>query len=70
MAEFLRHYFLQTGFAWAVAGGMASVMLSGLGSARGIRIAGAQAGGGMVEQHPVILTGGGIPIEATARTFQ
>ncbi len=50
MAEFLRHYFLQTGFAWAVAGGMASVMLSGLGSARGIRIAGAQAGGVLSEQ--------------------
>lgn len=50
MAEFVRHYFLQTGFAWAVAGAMAAVMFACLGSARGIRIAGSQAGGVLSEQ--------------------
>jgi V/A-type H+-transporting ATPase subunit K len=50
MIEFLRQYFLQSGFAWAVAGAMAAVMFSGMGSARGIRIAGAQAGGVLSEQ--------------------
>ena len=50
MIEFLRQYFLQSGFAWAVAGAMAAVMFSGVGSARGIRIAGAQAGGVLSEQ--------------------
>jgi V/A-type H+-transporting ATPase subunit K len=50
MIEFLRHYFLQTGFAWSAAGAMAAVMFSGIGSAKGIRIAGAQAGGVLSEQ--------------------
>lgn len=50
MTDFIRHYFLETGFGWAVAGAMASVMLSGIGSAKGIRIAGAQAGGVLSEQ--------------------
>ncbi|MEI6633207.1 MAG: V-type ATP synthase subunit K [Chlamydiota bacterium] len=50
MVEFLNHYFLQTGFAWTVAGAMAAVMFSGLGSAKGIRIAGSQAGGVLSEQ--------------------
>ena len=30
MTDFIRHYFLETGFGWAVAGAMASVMLSGI----------------------------------------
>ncbi len=50
MTDFIRHYFLETGFGWAVAGAMASVMLSGIGSAKGIRIAGSQAGGVLSEQ--------------------
>ena len=50
MVALSSHYLLQTGFAWAVAGAMASVMLSGLGSAKGIRVAGAQAGGVLSEQ--------------------
>ncbi len=50
MTELLRHYFLQSGYAWAIAGAMAAVMLGGVGSAKGIRIAGAQAGGVLSEQ--------------------
>jgi V/A-type H+-transporting ATPase subunit K len=49
MDEFLRHYFLQTGLGWTIAGAMAAVMLGGMGSARGIRIAGAQASGVLSE---------------------
>ncbi|MCX6354965.1 MAG: V-type ATP synthase subunit K [Candidatus Aureabacteria bacterium] len=50
MVEFLRHYFLETGFAWAVAGAMAAAMLACVGSARGIRISASQAGGVLSEQ--------------------
>lgn len=50
MVEFVRHYFLHTGFVWAVAGAMAAVMFACLGSARGIRLAGSQAGGVLSEQ--------------------
>jgi V/A-type H+-transporting ATPase subunit K len=50
MEEFLRVYFLQTGAGWMVIGGMSAVMLGGIGSAKGIRIAGAQAGGVLSEK--------------------
>lgn len=50
MIEFLHRYFLEGGYAWAVAGAMAAVMLGGVGSAKGIRIAGSQAAGVLSEQ--------------------
>lgn len=50
MIEILHRYFLEGGYTWAVAGAMAAVMLGGVGSAKGIRIAGAQAGGVLSEQ--------------------
>jgi V/A-type H+-transporting ATPase subunit K len=46
----MQQYFTQAGFMWAVAGAMAAVMFAGVGSAKGIRIAGAQAGGVLSEQ--------------------
>ena len=48
--ELIDQYFLQTGLGWAVAGAMAAVMLGGLGSARGIRIAAGQAAGVLSEK--------------------
>ncbi|MCX6357049.1 MAG: V-type ATP synthase subunit K [Candidatus Aureabacteria bacterium] len=50
MIDFLRHYFLETGFACAAAGAMAAVMFACVGSAKGIRIAGSQAAGVLSEQ--------------------
>jgi len=50
MSELVRYYFLQSGYAWALAGAMAAVMFGGVGSARGIRTAGAQGGGVLSEQ--------------------
>jgi V/A-type H+-transporting ATPase subunit K len=50
MSDILRQYFLQSGYAWALAGAMAAVMFGGIGSARGIRIAGGQGGGVLSEQ--------------------
>jgi len=46
----LKAYFVQTGFGWAMIGAMAAVMFGGMGSARGIRIAAAQAAGVLSEQ--------------------
>jgi len=48
--ELIYQYFLQSGLGWAVAGAIAAVMLGGVGSARGIRIAGAQAAGVLSEK--------------------
>jgi V/A-type H+-transporting ATPase subunit K len=50
MSEFIRQYFLHTGVGWAVAGAMFAVMLGCVGSARGIRIASAQAAGVLSEK--------------------
>ena len=48
--EVIRQYFLQGGLGWAVAGAMAAVMLAGVGSARGIRVAAGQAAGVLSEK--------------------
>jgi len=48
--EFVRQYFVQTGLGWAVAGAMFAVMFACMGSARGIRLAAAQAAGVMSEK--------------------
>ena len=48
--EFVRQYFVQTGLGWAVAGAMLAVMFACMGSARGIRLAAAQAAGVMSEK--------------------
>ncbi len=50
MEAWLNVYFLQTGMGWAVMGGILAVMFGGVGSAKGIRIAGAQAGGVLSEK--------------------
>ncbi|MFO7899288.1 MAG: V-type ATP synthase subunit K [Planctomycetota bacterium] len=50
MAEFWQVYFLETGLGWAILGAIAAVMLGGIGSAKGIRIAAAQGAGVMSEQ--------------------
>jgi len=50
MEEFFMNYFVHTGLGWAVAGAMLCVMLGGWGSARGLRISGAQAAGVMSEK--------------------
>jgi V/A-type H+-transporting ATPase subunit K len=50
MEQFLTVYFLETGLGWAVLGGIAAVMLGGVGSAKGIRIAAAQGAGVMSEK--------------------
>jgi V/A-type H+-transporting ATPase subunit K len=43
-------YFLQTGMGWAIFGGILAVMLGGIGSAKGIRIAAVQGAGVMSEK--------------------
>jgi len=50
MGEFLRVFFLETGMGPAVVGGIAAVMLGGIGSAKGIRIAAVQGAGVMSEK--------------------
>lgn len=50
MDEFLRVHFIQTGLGWAGSGAMLAVMFGGMGSARGIRIAVAQAAGVLSER--------------------
>jgi len=50
MQEFLTAYFVQSGIGWAVAGAMLCVMFGGWGSARGLRISGAQAAGVLSEK--------------------
>jgi len=51
MDAFLKVYFLETGLGWAVIGGIAAVMLGGMGSAKGIRIAAVQ-GAGVLSEKP------------------
>jgi len=53
LSEFIKLYFLQTGLGWAAIGAMLAVMLGGVGSARGIRIAGAQAAGVLSEKPEI-----------------
>lgn len=50
METLLEVYFLQTGMGWAVVGAILAVMLGGIGSARGIRIAASQGAGVMSER--------------------
>ena len=50
MEEFLKQMFLDNGIGLAVAGGMIAVMFGGWGSARGLRIAGAQTAGVLAEK--------------------
>ncbi len=50
MDALIRVYFIETGFGWAAAGAILAVMFGGVGSARGIRIAGAQAAGVLSEK--------------------
>ncbi|MBM4035074.1 MAG: V-type ATP synthase subunit K [Planctomycetes bacterium] len=50
MEKFWELYFTQTGIGWALVGAAMAVMFGGVGSARGIRIAGAQAGGALSEK--------------------
>ena len=50
MAELIQQYFVQTGLGWAVAGAMFAVMFACMGSARGIRLAAAQAAGVLSEK--------------------
>ncbi len=51
MGDLISIYFVQTGLGWAVAGAILAVMLGGVGSARGIRIAGGQ-GAGVLSEKP------------------
>ncbi len=53
MEAFWQIYFVQTGIGWAVIGAMMAVMFGGVGSALGIRIAGAQAGGALSEKPEI-----------------
>jgi len=48
--QLLNQYFVQTGLGWAMAGAMIAVMGGGVGSARGIRVAAAQAAGVLSEK--------------------
>ena len=50
VAELLTLYFLDTGMGWAVIGAILAVMLGGIGSAHGIRIACVQGAGVMSEK--------------------
>jgi V/A-type H+-transporting ATPase subunit K len=50
MEQFLMSFFVQNGLGWAVAGAMVCVMFGGWGSARGLRISGAQAAGVLSEK--------------------
>jgi len=50
MDKLIMAYFIQTGLGWAIVGAIIAVMFGGLGSARGIRIAAAQAAGVMSEK--------------------
>lgn len=50
MEELIYPYFVQSGVGWAVAGAMFAVMFACMGSARGIRLAAAQAAGVLSEK--------------------
>jgi len=53
MEAFWQTYFTQSGIGWALIGAMMAVMFGGVGSAKGIRIAGAQAGGVLSEKPEI-----------------
>jgi len=53
MESFLQNYFLETGLGWAAIGAMFAVMFGGIGSARGIRIAAAEAAGATAEKPEI-----------------
>ena len=48
--DFVHMYFLQTGLGWAAIGGILCAMFGGIGSAKGIRIAAAEAAGAIAEK--------------------
>jgi len=48
--DFVHQYFLETGLGWAAIGGIVCVMFGGIGSAKGIRIAAAEAAGAISEK--------------------
>jgi len=48
--DFMHLYFLETGLGWAAIGGILCVMFGGVGSAKGIRIAAAEAVGAISEK--------------------
>jgi len=50
LGEMIRQYFVHTGMGWAVTGAMFAVMFACIGSARGIRLAAAQAAGVLSEK--------------------
>jgi V/A-type H+-transporting ATPase subunit K len=50
LQQLISQYFVQTGLGWAVLGATLVAMLGGIGSALGIRIAGAQAAGVLSEK--------------------
>jgi len=50
LQELLTQYFVETGLGWAMAGAMLAVMGGCVGSARGIRVAAAQAAGVLSEK--------------------
>lgn len=50
MDEFITTHFVKTGLGWAGTGALAAVMFGGMGSAKGIRIATAQAAGVLSER--------------------
>lgn len=50
MTELLKIFFIQTGFGYSVTGAIIAVMLGGLGSAKGIKIAATQATGVLSEK--------------------
>jgi len=50
MEEFLKAYFIQTGFGWAVVGAIMATMFGGVGSALGIRTSASQGAGVMAEK--------------------
>jgi len=50
MEQLVMNFFVNNGLGWAVAGAMLCVMFGGWGSARGLRISGAQAAGALSEK--------------------
>lgn len=49
-SELLYRHFVETGVSWAILGAILAVMFGGIGSAKGLRIAGAQAAGVLSEK--------------------
>ena len=48
--DFVHMYFLETGLGWAAIGGILCAMFGGIGSAKGIRVAAAEAAGAIAEK--------------------